>query len=163
MAPHLEMDQFRARILPLSNQGVDDRDVAYEAMHFAAESFAGWCETAILDATYTATPCRAGLVDVVERTGGALFVIECYVSAAAAAERFSSRDSHPAVDLTESRVRTLAEDYPYFAPACRIRTDSDTPEYGRILEVLAGPALDREARDAWTRAGRPREKSAVTL
>lgn len=163
MAPHLEMDQFRARILPLSDQRVDDRDVAYEAMHFAAESLAGWCQTAILDATYTATPCRAGLVDVVERTGGALFVIECYVSAAAAAERFSSRDSHPAVDLTESRVRTLAEDYPYFAPACRIRTDSDTPEYGRILELLAGPALDREARDAWTRAGRPREKSAVTL
>ena len=59
--------------------------------------------------------------------------------------------------------RTLAEDYPYFAPACRIRTDSDTPEYGRILELLAGPALDREARDAWTRAGLPREKSAVTL
>ena len=42
------MDQFRARILPLSDQRVDDRDVAYEAMHFAAESFARWCQTAIL-------------------------------------------------------------------------------------------------------------------
>jgi predicted kinase len=155
-APRLEMDGFRRRILPVSRQTVEDRDVAYRAMHCAAESMAPWCRTIVLDATYTAATCRRELVDVVQQTAGDLFVIECHVDPAVAVKRFLERTDHPAVDLDVGRVGMLAENYPYFSAACAVEVEKDeAAACGSHLPL--GVPLHRDARAAWCRRGQPRE------
>jgi predicted kinase len=162
--PHLEMDHFRARILPLSDQGVGDRDIAYNAMHLAAELLIPWCHTVILDATYTAASCRNALVDVIARTGSALFLIECHIDAAAAIDRYARRDSHPAVDLTPQRVRSLVADYPFSKIAYDTRSDSGALDLAAITEyVKSGPPLDEAGLFAWSRRGRPREQPSLSI
>jgi len=159
-APHLEMDQIRRRTLPASDQRVEDRDVAYRAMHVAAELMAPWCGTVILDATYSAALCRADLSAAIERTGGALFVIECHVSAPLAVERFRRRGTHPAVDLTPARVAALANRYRHFTEACAVHLNDARrpPSPADVRRYLAGPPLDAAGRARWCRRGTARER-----
>ena len=158
-APHLELDYVRTRILPLSDQRVEDRDVAYNAMHLAAELMAPWSQTVILDATYTAAVCRTALVDVAERSDADLFVIECRISAAAAVERFNQRGPHSAIDLTIERVESLAAAYPYGPDVPGVATYSEAIDLSHVAGFVSGPPLDRAARIAWSRVG----SSARTL
>jgi hypothetical protein len=152
-APHLEVDYVRTRILPVSDQRVEDRDVAYNAMHLAAELMAPWSHTVILDATYTAAVCRTALVEVAERSAAELFVIECRISAAAAAERFLQRRPHPAIDLTIERVKSLAAGYPYGSDVPGVATYSEAIDLSHLACFVSGPPLDRAARLAWSHVG----------
>ena len=155
-APHLEMDAFRQRLLPHSDQRVEHRDLAYRAMHYAAELLAPWCPTLILDATYTAAACRAELVQVVDRVGGQLFVIERGIDAVSAQQRFAMRHLHAAVDLTAERVVQLVEGYPYSDAAFAVADDSRVTlvdSQGRLVI----PALSAAAGAEWCRRGQPRE------
>jgi predicted kinase len=160
-APHLEMDRFRERLLPHGDQRVEDRDLAYHAMHYAAELLAPWSETIVLDATYTAAVCRRGLVEVVQQCGGAMLVIECVVSVAAAVERYHQRGLHPALDLTAERVAALARDYPYFAGAERIAGDGSARDIDRLAQRVSGEGLDEARRAAWWQGGHPRELTSA--
>ena len=159
-APHLEMDRFRERVLPHGDQRVEDRDVAYKAMHFAAELLAPWCRTIVLDATYTAAICRRWLVDIVDQTGGALVVIECRVSVASAVERWARRAGHPAVDLTAERVAMLVRDYPYFPATCRVDVESRELDFVALTQRAAGEPLTAAACASWCHHGHPRESCA---
>jgi predicted kinase len=161
-APHLEMDRFRERVLPHSDQRVQDRDIAYRAMHFAAELLAPWCRTIVLDATYTAALCRRWLVDVVDQTGGTLVVIECRVSVAAAVERWTKRAAHPALDLSADRVAMLARDYPYFPANCLVDVESLELDFVALAQRAAGEPLTAAACTDWCRQGNPRESSAAS-
>ena len=156
----LEMDRFRERVLPHGDQRVEDRDVAYKAMHFAAELLAPWCRTIVLDATYTAAMCRHWLVDVVDQTGGTLVVLECRVSVALAVERWARRAAHPALDLTAERVAMLARDYPYFPATCRVDVESLELDFVALTQRAAGEPLTAAACANWCRQGNPRESYA---
>src|ERR1051325_847079 len=50
---HLEVDAIRQRILPDSDQNIEDRDTAYRAMHLMAELLLRQGATVVVDATYT--------------------------------------------------------------------------------------------------------------
>jgi predicted kinase len=156
-APHLEMDQFRSRLLVGSDQRVEHRDIAYRAMHFAAELLAPRCRTIVLDATYTAEVCRAELWGIAQRVSGLLSIVECRVSAAIAEQRFRERGTHPARDLTGQRVRALTMTYPYYErPEVIVAYAPDV-----AIARLVGEALDKRLNDsdglAWCACGLPRE------
>ncbi len=158
-SPHLEMDAFRRRVLPQSDQRVEHRDIAYRAMHAAAELLAPWCATLVLDATYTAAVCRQDLLGTIERTGGDLVVVECKVDPMIAVQRFESRDAHPAVDLTADRVTALARGYPYFPGAYILQGDpSPTTHVCHLALEGSTRPMSRVDRTRWCRYGQPRER-----
>jgi predicted kinase len=158
-APHLEMDRFRERVLPFSEQCVEHRDVAYRAMHFTAELMAPFRSLVVMDATYTASACRTDLMSVVERLGASLCVFECHVSAQTAVERFLRRGRHPAVDLNAARVARLALAYPYFGSAFAIGEDAGAAgDLSRATQYLRSDPPGLLNRRHWCRHGQPREK-----
>jgi predicted kinase len=162
-APHLEMDRFRERVLPHSDQRVEDRDLAYKAMHFTAELMAPWCRTIVLDATYTAAVCRHWLVGLVNQIGGTLVVIECRVSTAAAVERWGRRAAHPALDLTAERVAMLARDYPYSPGTCCLDAESLDVDFVALAQRAAGEPLTAAACADWCHQGNPRQSCAAAV
>jgi predicted kinase len=154
------MDSFRCRVLPRSNHRVEHRDIAYRAMHFAAEIMAPRCGTLVLDATYTAAAFRVELIQIVNRVGGQLFVVECQVDPAAAADRFAARGRHPAVDLTRTRVAALAADYPYFSGAsATLREHDQVLDPTATLTYILNRPLDDIACAAWRSLGQPRARA----
>jgi predicted kinase len=161
-ATRFEVDDVRQRLLPGSDQRVEHRDLAYREMHGAAAAAASPAGTVILDATYTAEPCRQGLAEMVTRSGGVLFVIECHVEPSVAVMRWMSRGVHAAVDLTQTRVATLAHEYPYFRDACALFTPGDRRN-ALFLAVayLQGEPLSLEQQAAWCAIGRPREEPSM--
>jgi predicted kinase len=163
-AAHLEMDRFRERLLPLSDQRVEDRDLAYRAMHWTAELMAPFCSSIVMDATYTAQTCRTDLMEVIERVHGSVFVIECHTGVEQAIERFLRRDPHPARDLTPSRVARLAAAYPYFADAFGIGAgEAGGDEVSHAIQYVHGEPLDASNLRLWTLRGRPRERTQDRL
>jgi predicted kinase len=156
-APHLEMDQFRRRVLPGSDQRVEHRDIAYRAMHLTAELMVPRCGTVIVDATYTARECRLDLACMVDRVGASLLVVECHVEASAAVARFLRRNEHPAVDLTVGRVAALAADYPYFDRAYALNgRDEERVDLAESLRARRPIEMGPSQIPAWCEAGRPR-------
>ena len=152
------MDQFRCRLLADSDQRVEDRDIAYRAMHLAAELLAPWCPTIVLDATYTAHVCRAELWYIVQHARGVLSVIECCVSPTTAETRWRARGMHPARDLTPQRVRTLATSYPYSNRPPIVSSGGDVALASLVRELRATCLNDTEGA-AWSANGLERESS----
>jgi predicted kinase len=158
-AVRLEMDRFRLRLLPDSRHSVEDRDIAYRAMHLTTEIVARQSAHVVVDATYTAASCRAGLIEAVERVNAVMFLIECHVDAALAVRRFRQRGPHAAADLTESRVAALAAEYPYFALAYPVVWSPDRDlDVGQVVRRLGQRPLDRAARERWSASGLTRER-----
>jgi uncharacterized protein len=157
-APHLEVDAFRQRLLPDSDQRLEHRDIAYRAMHLAAELLGRWCSTTVLDATYATEPCRVAVADLVERTGDTLTLVECHVDPEVAVGRLAARGSHPAVDLTPERVAVLAATYPYSDEAYAIDTSRMPDAFEAARHALTCLDSARPAFDlwAWCRKGLPR-------
>lgn len=156
-APHLSMDEFRQRMLPQSDQRVEHRDIAYRAMHLAAELMAPWCPVVVVDATYTARTCRADLLQVVERVSGHLFVVECHVDPATAEQRLATRHMHPAVDLTPARVVALAQDYPYSDAVVAVSDDGARTRLIHSLTRSVTEPLSAAGRVEWCLRGQLRE------
>lgn len=159
-APHLQMDQFRLRAIPDSDLRVEHRDIAYRAMHLAAELMAARCGALVLDATYTARRCRADLAGVVRRAGASLFVVECHAAAATAVERFLRRGAHPAADLTGARVAALAAAYPYYDGAYGLTWGRNVDrELASVVRHVQGAPMTPRQIDGWRRRGQPRVAS----
>src|SRR6202035_4511744 len=119
--PPLAMDAVRARILPNAPHNRADRQVAYRAMHLAAELLLRSRAGAILDAPYGHAEDREELADI---AGPALRLIECRVSPETAVRRFRERGPDPIrLDLTEELVFTTARDYAYTHAALLLDTD----------------------------------------
>jgi predicted kinase len=120
--PHLAMDAVRARILPNAPHNRADRQVAYRAMHLAAELLLRSRAVAILDAPYGHAEDREELAGI---AGPELRLIECRVSPETAVRRFRERGPDPIrLDLTEELVFTTARDYAYTLAALLLDTDS---------------------------------------
>ncbi len=110
----LDLDEVRVRVLPDSSQSLEDREVAYRAMHLCAELLLAAGNDVILVATYSRTRPRLQLEHICSQAGAALFIVECVVPVELAVERYRNRrDNHPATDLTQDRVRKLVKHYPY--------------------------------------------------
>lgn len=110
--PHLSMDATRQRLMPAAAHTRADRQIAYRAMHFAAELLRAAGAGAVLDAPYGHAEDRAELARV---AGDACRLIECRVPPETAVLRARARGipdaSRP--DLTEERVAQLNREYRY--------------------------------------------------
>lgn len=128
---HLELDHIRVRLMP-SDHGREARQIAYRAMALTAEHLSKVAATPLLDATYGPFEARRELVAVAAGLNAHLYVVQCEVTPDEAAARFLRRMAtnprHGATDLTEERVRRLAEEYPYVNVGLRLLTKSEIDE-----------------------------------
>jgi predicted kinase len=105
------MDATRQRILPRAEHTRADREVAYRAMHFAAELLLHAGASAILDAPYGHAGDREELRRIA--TGHEKW-IECRVSPETAVARFRQRGPDAVRrDLTSDLVSQTAREFPY--------------------------------------------------
>jgi predicted kinase len=120
--PHLSMDATRQRLMPHAGHTRTDREIAYRAMHFAAELLLAAGAGVVLDAPYGHAEDRAELARV---AGGRRKLIECRVSPETAVERLRGRGipdaSRP--DLTEERVARLNREHQYTGEGLMLDTD----------------------------------------
>ena len=107
----LQVDQVLSTLIPESTRERADRDLAYRATHMLARELLGRGHSVSLDATYGTKVHRQAVEAIAADLGAPLFLIECHVSPDTAAARFNARRDHPALDLTEARVRDLAGRY----------------------------------------------------
>lgn len=138
------MDKVRSLILPGSSQSKADRRVAYRAMHLLAALLLSNHKSVILDATYGPEEVREELARMAGESGQEIHWIQCKVSPDLAASRFHSRPpGHPAVDLTESRVRRLAITFPYLHVGLTIDSSLDLRDLVASAEnyLTTGSAL----------------------
>jgi len=121
--PLLSMDATRRRILPAAAHTRADRQVAYRAMHFAAELLLGAGSSAILDAPYGHQEDRDELARIA--AGVDLRLIECQVSPETAVRRFRERGPDAVrLDLTEELVRQMVRDFPYTRAGLVVDTET---------------------------------------
>jgi len=90
-----------------------ERDIAYKGIHESAEKIIQSNQDVILDGTYARDKQRDAISLVALANNAVLEINECYVSPDDAVKRFLERENHSAKDLTEERVKFLAETYPY--------------------------------------------------
>ena len=109
----LQVDQILSKLMPDSSRNKSDRDVAYRAMHLLAENLLRCTSSVILDATYGSSEHRKAVEALVVDLAIPLYLVECRVSPDTAVARFRARPNHPALDLSEQRVRDLAHRYRY--------------------------------------------------
>jgi len=122
--PCLSMDGTRQRILPGAAHTRADREVAYRAMHLAAECVLRAEGSMILDAPYGHEEDRRELASLVDAARGRLFLVEFRVSPETAAKRLRQRGpdaNRP--DLTETIVTEAARTYPYSESGLLLDTD----------------------------------------
>lgn len=116
------MDDTRQRLMPHAAHTRADREVAYRAMHWAAELLLAAGAGVVLDAPYGHAGDRAEIERI---AGGGMKLIECRVPAEVAVERLRARGipdpTRP--DLTEERVIRLNREYPYSGGGLLLDTD----------------------------------------
>jgi predicted kinase len=124
--PHLSMDATRRRILPGAAHTRADREVAYRAMHFAAELLLAAGASVILDAPYGHPEDR----EEIARIGGAqLKRIECWVTPETAVRRFRERGPDPIrLDLTGELVAQMVRDYEFIGDGLMLDTEALSAE-----------------------------------
>ena len=110
--PHLEMDRIRESLIPGSDSREEHRDLGYRCMHLMAEQLMQAGVNLILDATYGRDVHRRAIGEMINSIGVTTFLVQCRAPVEVAVERFRARPAgHPAVDLTEERVRRLASEF----------------------------------------------------
>ena len=129
------MDATRQRIQPHAAHTRADREVAYRAMHFAAELLLTAGSSVILDAPYGHQEDRVELARIACRSEWKL--VECRVSPETAARRLRARIPDPTrPDLTEDLVRQSVHEYPYTSAGIVVDTEALPVE-----EILSLPYL----------------------
>ena len=107
--------------------------VAYRAMHFAAELLLRAGAGAVLDAPYGHAEDRAELAQIVAASGAELRLVECRVSPEAAVERFRRRGPDSVrLDLTGEVVAQQVREYRYSGAGLKLDTDTLAP--GECIE-----------------------------
>lgn len=82
-------------------------------MHMLGEELLRCRHDVVFDATYGASEHRRAVEALVTELAIPLYLIEFRISPDTAATRFKGRSDHPALDLTEERVREIARLYCY--------------------------------------------------
>ena len=127
--PCLSMDGVRKRILPGAAHTRADREVAYRAMHLAAEYALRGGGSIILDAPYGHIEDRRELSSIGDVTRARLLLVELSVSPEMAARRLRERGPDAErPDLTEESVAHSAREYPYSGGGLRLDTDALRPD-----------------------------------
>jgi uncharacterized protein len=120
---HLEVDAIRQRILPDSDQKIEDRDIAYCAMHLVVEHLLREGGTVVVDATYNRELHRQELVAILKTVETPVALIQCKTPLENVLARFKSRaPGHAALDLTEDLVRELWANFAYSSDGITIDT-----------------------------------------
>jgi predicted kinase len=119
----LQADRLLSALVPGSDRKKTDRDIAYRAALLIAVELLNCSHSVLLDATYGSTEHRKAVEASACALRAPLYLIQCRVSPQLAVDRFKSRDSHPASDLTESRVRDLATRYRYGESGLILRSE----------------------------------------
>lgn len=118
---YLSMDATRQRILPGAAHTRADREVAYRAMHLAAELLLAAGASAILDAPYGHPEDRSEIARI---GGGRLKRIECSVTPETAVRRFRKRGPDAIrLDLTDELVARMVRDYAFLGDGMTLDTE----------------------------------------
>jgi predicted kinase len=148
--PHLSMDATRQRILPGAAHTRADREVAYRAMHFAAELLLAAGASAILDAPYGHREDREELARI---GGGQLKRIECRVAPETAVRRFRERGRDAIrLDLTEELVAEMVREYVYIGDGLTLDTEVLSKE--ECMEKLSAVSYQPSAKECLARVER---------
>src|SRR5262249_12838769 len=111
---HLDVDRIRKCILPQSDQRQEHRDIAYRAMHFAAEALLRAGKDVLVTATYVRELPRRELASLVQAVRCRAFLVQFKASSQQLISRFANRTTdHAASDLTIERVVELANSFSY--------------------------------------------------
>jgi len=111
---HLEVDAIRQRILPDSDQNIEDRNIAYRAMHLIAEHLLREGATVIVDATYNRELHRKELASILKNIETPTALMQCKAPLDVVLARFRTRaPGHAALDLSEDVVRELWTNFAY--------------------------------------------------
>lgn len=138
----IQADGVLSTLIPDSTRERSDRDIAYRGMHLLAKELLGRGHAVSLDATYGTRIHRQAVETIAMNLAVPVFLIECHVSPDTAAARFNARRNHPALDLTEERVRDLAERYRFTGLGAAVAEDT-------------APAVALERIENYLRAARP--------
>ena len=126
--PHLDVDTIRQRLLPDSDQRIEDRDIAYRAMHLTAEHLVRSGESVILNATYNRGVHRREAAAI----SAEMKLIQCRAALETVLGRFRSRPpDHAAVDLTEQLVRELWTNFTWSNDGVQVESISDVMHHVR--------------------------------
>lgn len=120
---HLEVDAIRQRILPDSDQNIEDRNTAYRAMHLIAEHLLREGGTVVVDATYNRELHRKELASIAKSIETPTALMQCKAPLDVVLARFKVREpGHAALDLTEDVVRELWTNFAYSSDGMIIDT-----------------------------------------
>lgn len=154
-AAHLEMDEFRVRLLPEAPHTRETRIVAYRAMLYAGQLLAARGHDVILNASYAHDSDRVQVEQAAVAGAWPLFLVEFRVPAGIAIERCRARRAvHPGADLTDERVLELVTRFPYTHAG--IVVDGTAPPETILARIQAYLAARRPlAPGAWINSNRP--------
>ena len=151
--PLLQKDAFVARLFPGSSNSAQERQLAYRALHLAAEFLLNCRNNIVIDGVYELRDPREELESIIARTNSLLFVIACKVTPQEAAKRFTARPSgHPAVDLTADAVYQKALRYPFPSIGRQVDTSKGLRDcLADVEEYLS--SFDPAPNGRWTESG----------
>jgi predicted kinase len=153
--PLLQKDSVVARLFPSSSNDLYERQVAYRALHLAAEFVLDCGNSAIIDGVYRRRDPREELESIVAKTNSLLYIIVCRVTPEEAVRRFTRRPSgHAAVDLTAATVYQLALHYPSSDVGIEIDTARGIQEcLSQVEQYLTSDSYIPSG--VWTASGAP--------
>jgi len=145
----LDVDEIRLALLPASNQSVEDRNIAYRAMHLTTRFLVvAGVSPLFITATYTRHEPRRLLAEVASEHAVDVFVVQCRVDAGVAVERFSRRPTgHAAVDLTADAVVDASATYPFTHGALVVDTDRPIADVVSDVRALLSAGVPTSLRD----------------
>ena len=108
----LSQDQILSEILPHSDRNLEDRMKSYDVLLERAT------QPVVMEGTFSRVQHRSGLA--FRFPSADFLIVELEVPLNIALERFSSRQGHPATDLTEGIVKNRNDDFPYSGDVIRI-------------------------------------------
>ena len=134
---HLEVDDIRQRLLPDSDQRIEDRDIAYRGMHLLADHLGRSGQSVIVNATYNRDLHRKEVASIAAKVA----LIQCRASLETVVSRFRSRaPGHAALDLTEDLVRELWTNFAWSNDGVQVDSVSDALAH---VTRTAGDSLER--------------------
>jgi predicted kinase len=117
------VDAIRQRILPASDQNIEDRNTAYRTMHLIAELLLRRGATVVVDATYNREVHRKDLAAILKSVETPVALIQCKAPLNVVLARFTARPAgHAALDLTDDIVRELWTNFAYSSDGLTIDT-----------------------------------------
>lgn len=151
--PLLQKDAFVARLFPGSSNTAQERQLAYRALHLAAELLLNCRNNIVIDGVYELRDPREELESIIASTNSLLFVIACKVTPQEAVNRFTARPAgHPGVDLTADAVYQKALRYPFPSIGRQVDTSKGLRDCLADVEGYLS-SFDPAPSGRWTESG----------